>query len=59
MYGLPQVAQGLECTHQIFVAGQKRNRQRWMKASREIGEILRLLVGALDEDKLEGEDVLQ
>lgn len=30
-----------------------------MKACREIGEILRLLVGALDEDELEGEDVLQ
>ena len=52
-----QVARGLICTHGIFVAGQKSNRQRWMKACREVGEVLRLLVRAMDEERLEGEDV--
>lgn len=52
-----QVARGIVCTHEIFVAGQKVHRQRWARACREVGEILRLLVGAMDEEKLQGKDV--
>lgn len=57
VFGVPQVARGIICTHGIFVEGQKSNRQRWMKACREVGEVLRLLVRAMDEEQLEGEDV--
>lgn len=40
--------------HKIFVNGKKSNRMQWMRACREVGEVLRLVVGALDEDGPEG-----
>ena len=43
------MARAFISTHEIFVAGRKNNRQRWTRACREVGEILRLLVLAIDE----------
>ncbi|CAM9888561.1 unnamed protein product, partial [Ectocarpus sp. 8 AP-2014] len=52
-----EVARGIICTHEIFVSGQKVQRQRWAKACREVGQVIRLLVGAMDEENLRGDDV--
>ncbi|CAM9485171.1 unnamed protein product [Ectocarpus sp. 6 AP-2014] len=52
-----EVARGIICTHEIFVSGQKVQRQRWAKACREVGQVIRLLVGAMDEESLRGDDV--
>lgn len=42
-------------SHGVFVDGKKADRMRWMRSCREVGEVIRLLVGALDEQ--EGEEV--
>ena len=39
------------------MSGQKVNRQRWARSCREVGEVIRLLVWAMDEENIQGEDV--
>lgn len=51
-----QVARGIFCTHEIFVSGQKVHRQRWARSCREVGEVIRLLVWAMDQGNLQGKD---
>lgn len=41
-------------SHDVFVDGKKADRMRWMRSCREVGEVIRLLVGALDEQGEEG-----
>lgn len=44
-------------TRETFVAREEKHHLSWMKACRETGEVLRLLVGALDEEELEGRNL--
>lgn len=44
-------------TRETFVDWRDGNHLRWMKDCREAGDVLRLLVGALDDDGLEGADL--
>lgn len=53
----PQVARCLLGTRETFVVWEDKHHLRWMKACREAGEVLRLLVGALDEERLEGRNL--
>ena len=41
-------------TRDTFVDWKDDNHLRWMRDCREAGDVLRLLVGALDDDGLEG-----
>lgn len=52
-----QVARCLTCTRETFVMWEEAFRLRWMRSCREVGEILRLLVTALDYDGLEGRNL--
>eukprot|EP00903_Cladosiphon_okamuranus_P013411 g12496.t1 len=52
-----EIARGIVCTHEIFVSGQKVHRQRWARSCREVGEVIRLLVWAMDQENLQGKDV--
>lgn len=44
-------------TRETFVDWQDGNHLRWMRGCRETGDVLSLLVGALDDDGLEGADL--
>lgn len=52
-----QVARCLTSTRETFVIWEEAFHLRWMRSCREVGEILRLLVTALDEDGLEGRNL--
>lgn len=45
------------CTRETFIVWKEASHLRWMRACREVGEVLRLLVGALDEERLQGADL--
>lgn len=44
-------------TRESFVHWQDASRLSWMRACRETGDVLRLLVGAVDDEALEGTDL--
>lgn len=44
-------------TRESFVEWQDASHLRWMRACRETGDVLRLLVGAVDDDRLKGADL--
>ena len=44
-------------TRETFVDWRDANHLKWMRRCREAGDVLRLLVGALDDDGLEGVDL--
>lgn len=49
-----QVARCLLCTRETFVVWAEASHLRWAKSCRELGEVLRMLVGALDEEGVGG-----
>lgn len=54
-----QVARCLMSTRETFVDLRDASHLRWMKDCREVGDVVRLLVGALDDDNLEGVDLIR
>lgn len=44
-------------TRETFVDWQDDKHLKWMKDCREAGDVIRLLVGALDDDGLQGADL--
>ncbi|CAM9187780.1 unnamed protein product [Scytosiphon promiscuus] len=52
-----EVARCLMSTRESFIEWQDASHLRWMKSCREAGDVLRLLVGAVDDDRLEGADL--
>lgn len=52
-----QVARCLMSTRDMFSDCLDARHLHWMRACREAGDVLGLLVGVLDDDGLEGEDL--
>eukprot|EP00752_Nemacystus_decipiens_P004033 g3692.t1 len=53
-----EVARCLMSTRETFIDWRDDNHLKWMRDCREAGDVLRLLVGALDDDGLKGADLI-